>query len=40
VSELGIDAPDPQWGPYFQTRRLSGPPVRGTFRYAAPFDRV
>jgi putative acetyltransferase len=38
ASELGIEAPDPQWGRYFQARRLSGPPVHGTFRYAAPFD--
>ncbi len=40
ASELGIEAPEPAWGPYFQARRLAGPPVRGRFRYAAPFDRL
>jgi putative acetyltransferase len=38
---LGITAPDPQWGAYFQARPLTAhrPDLRGTFRYAAPFDR-
>jgi predicted N-acetyltransferase YhbS len=40
AAELGIDAPDPRWGTYFQGRRLGGPPVHGTFRYAAPFERL
>lgn len=38
---LGIAAPDPRWGEYFQARLLAGPPpVTGTFRYAEPFARV
>jgi putative acetyltransferase len=40
AAELGVRAPDPQWGPHFQARLLSGPPVHGTFRYAEPFDRL
>jgi putative acetyltransferase len=40
ATELGIRSPDPQWGGYFQARRLGGAPVEGTFRYAAPFDRL
>ncbi|WP_059009899.1 GNAT family N-acetyltransferase [Streptomyces specialis] len=38
----GIEAPDPAWGRYFQVRPLTAhdPAVRGTFRYAEPFDRV
>ena len=40
ASELGIGAPHPRWGRHFQARRLQGPPVRGRFRYAAPFDRL
>lgn len=40
AGELGVAAPDPAWGPHFQARLLSGPPVHGTFRYAAPFDRL
>lgn len=40
ASELGIAAPDPRWGEHFQARRLTGLPVRGTFRFAAPFGRV
>lgn len=40
-AELGVAAPDPGWGRYFQARRLTdGPPVAGTFRYAEPFDRL
>ena len=38
AAELGITAPDPAWGPHFQARHLTGPPVGGAFRYAAPFD--
>ncbi|TFV67843.1 UNVERIFIED_ORG: N-acetyltransferase [Bacillus sp. AZ43] len=40
AAELGISAPDPAWGGYFQARVLTGAPVRGTFRYAAPFERL
>lgn len=42
ASSLGIDAPDPAWGDYFQARPLAAydPTVRGTFTYAAPFDRL
>lgn len=43
AAAVGIVAPDPTWGDHFQARLLtaadgSGPPVRGPFRYAAPFD--
>ena len=37
ATELGIEPPDPQWGVHFQARRLTGAPVQGRFRYAAPF---
>jgi putative acetyltransferase len=40
ATELGITAPDPRWGDHFQARRLGGPAVAGTFRYAEPFDRL
>ncbi len=40
ASELGINAPDPAWGAHFQARHLTGPPVRGAFRYASPFDEL
>ncbi|MGY1803324.1 GNAT family N-acetyltransferase [Blastococcus sp. SYSU D00922] len=40
AAELGIAAPDPAWGPHFQARHLTGPPVGGAFRYAAPFDAL
>jgi putative acetyltransferase len=40
AAELGITAPDPAWGAHFQARLLTGPAVRGAFRYAAPFDAV
>lgn len=38
---LGIEPSDPAWaGEHFQARRLAdgGSEIRGTFRYAAPFD--
>jgi putative acetyltransferase len=38
--DLGVAPPDPAWGEYFQARRLTGLPVQGTFRYAAPFERL
>ncbi len=40
AAELGIGSPDPTWGAYFQARALADDPPRGTFRYAAPFDRL
>lgn len=42
ASSLGIEAPDPAWGDYFQARPLAAydQSVRGTFAYAAPFDRL
>ena len=39
-TELGIAPPEPAWGDYFQARQLTGAPVRGTFRYAEPFDSL
>jgi predicted N-acetyltransferase YhbS len=39
-TELGITPPEPAWGEHFQARRLTGPPVRGAFRYADPFTRL
>jgi putative acetyltransferase len=38
--DLGVRSPDPRWREHFQARQLSGAPVTGTFRYAAPFDRL
>ncbi|MGZ4623822.1 MAG: GNAT family N-acetyltransferase [Blastococcus sp.] len=40
AAELGVTSPEPEWGAHFQARLLTGPPVRGAFRYAAPFDRL
>jgi len=40
AAELGVTPPDPAWAEHFQARRLNGPPVRGTFRYAEPFRRL
>ncbi|WP_307132672.1 GNAT family N-acetyltransferase [Streptomyces aurantiacus] len=42
ATELGILPPDPAWGDYFQVRTLTAyePTLRGTFRYAEPFDHV
>ncbi|WP_129785265.1 GNAT family N-acetyltransferase [Promicromonospora panici] len=39
---LGIEAPDPAWGDYFQARTLSAwrAEYAGQFRYAAPFNRL
>lgn len=41
-TEVGIVAPDPLWGPYFQVLPLSAwaPSIAGRFRYAEPFDTV
>jgi putative acetyltransferase len=40
ATSLGITPPDPAWGDHFQARTLAAyaPSVRGSFRYAAPFD--
>ena len=42
ASELGILAPDPAWGDYFQARPLTAwrPDLAGAFRYAAPFQTL
>lgn len=42
ASSLGIEAPEPAWGDYFQARPLAAydPDLRGRFSYAAPFDRL
>jgi putative acetyltransferase len=42
ASALGITAPDPKWGHYFQARTLSSydGTQSGTFRYAEPFSRL
>jgi putative acetyltransferase len=40
AADLGIEAPDPQWGEHFQARVLTGGAVQGRFRYAEPFDRL
>jgi putative acetyltransferase len=39
-TDLDVAPPDPAWGEYFQARRLTGLPVQGAFRYAAPFERL
>lgn len=40
ASSVGIDAPDPAWGRYFQVLPLAAHDARmvGRFRYAAPFE--
>jgi putative acetyltransferase len=42
ASGLGVAAPNPEWGDYFQARPLAAwhDGLRGTFRYAAPFDAL
>lgn len=39
ASQLGLTAPDPDWGDHFQVRTLMDCPssIAGTFRYASPF---
>lgn len=39
---LGVWPPDPGWAEHFQVRRLTtwDGSLRGTFRYATPFDRL
>ena len=40
--EFGITPPDPRWREHFQARALTtySPALRGSFKYAEPFDRV
>ena len=42
AADLGIGAPDPQWGAYFQVRPLAAfdPAIGGPFRYARPFAEL
>ena len=42
ASSLGIEAPEPAWGDFFQARPLAAyePSVRGQFRYAPAFEAV
>ncbi len=42
AAELGVAAPDPSWGDYFQALALQAhlPDMRGAFAYAAPFARL
>lgn len=39
AASVGVTAPDPAWGAYFQARPLAGHP-RGSFTYAAPFGAL
>lgn len=40
ASELGIAAPEPAWGGYFQARWLAEPRPGGAFTFAEPFSRL
>ncbi len=42
ASQVGIIAPEPSWGGYFQVRTLAAydADVTGAFRYSEPFDRL
>lgn len=41
AAEVGIEAPDPEWGTFFQVLPLAAyRPLAGTFAYAAPFNRL
>ena len=42
ASKLGVAAPNATWGDHFQARPLAAwhEGLRGTFRYAAPFEAV
>ncbi|MBO3748741.1 N-acetyltransferase [Streptosporangiaceae bacterium NEAU-GS5] len=42
AADLGIAAPDPAWGAYFQVRTLNAydAGLTGAFAYAPPFDAV
>ena len=38
ATDVGIEPPDPQWGPFFQVRSLVAEAIPGgRFRYAPPF---
>jgi putative acetyltransferase len=41
-TDYGIEPPVAQWRPHFQVRPLTAyvPGVRGTFRYAEPFEKL
>jgi putative acetyltransferase len=41
-TDLGVEAPDPDWGEHFQVLALTAMPegVTGEFRYAAPFNEI
>ena len=42
AASIGIEPTEPAWAPHFQARPLRAwtPGLRGTFRYAAPFDAL
>ncbi len=40
AADLGVAAPDPAWGAYFQARALAPDAPRGPFAYATPFGRL
>jgi len=42
AAELGIDAPEPAWGTFFQARPLAAwsPELAGPFVYSEPFSRT
>lgn len=41
-TEVGIEPPEAQWGPFFQVRTLDAwsPTITGRFSYAAPFNEL
>ncbi len=40
AADLGVRAPDPAWGSFFQALALARPAPAGAFRYAAPFAEL
>jgi putative acetyltransferase len=40
AAEIGVRAPNPAWGPYFQALALVGSAPSGTFRYAEPIESL
>jgi putative acetyltransferase len=42
AAQLGIEAPNPAWGDYFQVRTLATyrPGIMGRFRYARAFEEL
>ena len=42
ASELDVEAPDPEWGKYFQALALHqhDPTLTGRYQYAPPFDEL